>query len=305
MRQNAVRLTKSAAVALPPVRRLIEQRDRLIRQRDELRVRCEGYRAERDALARLGAMREAAAAGAAAGAGVGVAAGVGGSVSGSAGEDAPDAGRFGYLFLLTYGRSGSTLLQNLLSTAPGVLIRGENQGVLYHLCQYHSRVLHHRDRLAPNAPLPPTHPWWGIDGYPEQYALDSLRHLVLDTLIRPLPDSRVVGFKEIDWPSGALPGYVSFLRAVFPGARFVINTRDLEATSRSKWWARRPDAAQHLADLERQLLDVAADLGDDAFRVHYDDYCADHDALRPLFGWLDAPFDRELVDAVMTLRHSY
>ncbi|MEC3995782.1 sulfotransferase [Actinacidiphila sp. DG2A-62] len=303
MRQNAVRLTKSAAVALPPVRRLIEQRDRLIRQRDELRVRCEGYRAERDALARLGAMREAAAAGAGAPARAGVGAGVGAGASD--GAPARDADRFGYLFLLTYGRSGSTLLQNLLSTAPGVLIRGENQGVLYHLCQYHSRVLHHRDRLAPNAPLPSTHPWWGIDGYPEQYALDALRHLVLDTLIRPLPDSRVVGFKEIDWPSGALPGYVSFLRAVFPGARFVVNTRDLEATSRSKWWARRPDAAEHLAGLERQLLDVAEELGDDAFRVHYDDYCADHDALRPLFDWLDAPFDRDLVDAVMTLRHSY
>lgn len=61
-----------------------------------------------------------------------------------------------------------------------------------------SRRLPQRDRLAPNAPLPSTHPWFGIDGYPEERALADPRHLVLDTLIRPLPDSRTVGFKEID-----------------------------------------------------------------------------------------------------------
>jgi hypothetical protein len=285
-------LTRTAAVALPPVRRLVEQRDRLVRQRDELRVRCEGYRAERDALTRLQAVRTAAAEAEAFR-----------PPAAAAGEE-PWAG-LRYVFVLTYGRSGSTLLQNLLATAPGVLIRGENQGVLFRLYQYHSRVLHHRERLAPNAPLPSTHPWFGIDGYPEERALADLRHLVLDTLIRPLPDSRTVGFKEIDWPSGALADYITFLRQVFPGAGFIVNTRDLADVARSKWWARRADAAEHLARLERQLLDVAASLGEDAFRVHYDDYCADREALRPLFGWLDAPFDRSLVDAVMTLRHSY
>jgi hypothetical protein len=265
---------------------LVERSDRLIRQYDEMSARCDGYRAERDALLRLAAVRSAAA------------------ESARPPAEDMDTG-LGYLFLLTYGRSGSTLLQNLLCTAPGVLIRGENEGVLYRLCQYHNQVMHHRDRLADSGPLPPTHPWWGIDGYPERHSLALMRRLVLDTLIRPLPDSRIVGFKEIDWPSGDLPAYVAFLRAVFPGARFVVNTRRLEDVARSKWWARRPDAVEHLAGLERQLLDVADSLGEAAFRVHYDDFCADRDSLRPLFAWLGAPYDGELVDAVMTLRHSY
>lgn len=69
----------------------------------------------------------------------------------------------------------------------------------------------------------------------------------------------------------------------------MVNTRDLAAASRSKWWARRPDAAEHLADLERGLLrTAAAAFCDDAFHV-YDDHCAAHDALRPLFSRLDAP----------------
>ena len=37
---------------------------------------------------------------------------------------------FDYLFTLTYARSGSTLLQNILNSVPGVLFRGENAGAL-------------------------------------------------------------------------------------------------------------------------------------------------------------------------------
>jgi hypothetical protein len=32
----------------------------------------------------------------------------------------------GYVFVMTYGRSGSTLLMGLLNTIPGYLVRGEN-----------------------------------------------------------------------------------------------------------------------------------------------------------------------------------
>ena len=35
--------------------------------------------------------------------------------------------------MVTYGRSGSTLLMGLLNTLPGYLIRGENRDALHHL----------------------------------------------------------------------------------------------------------------------------------------------------------------------------
>lgn len=34
------------------------------------------------------------------------------------------------IFIVTYGRSGSTLLQNLLMTIPGCIIRGENHNAM-------------------------------------------------------------------------------------------------------------------------------------------------------------------------------
>lgn len=224
-------------------------------------------------------------------------------------EDAVASGRdrtdLSYLFVVTYGRSGSTLLQGILSSIPGVMIRGENGGVLRQLFLFHDTARVHRERLRRSEPLPPSHPWWGIDGYPDATALRDIRMLLLETVLRPDPDTRVVGFKEIDWMPERMPEQLEFVRAVFPGARFVLNTRDLQHVASSKWWARNPNALAELQTMEKQYVEALAALGDDAYRVHYDEWVADPAALRGLFEWLGEEFDEDRVRAVMTVPHSY
>jgi hypothetical protein len=220
----------------------------------------------------------------------------------AAGRDRTD---LQYLFVLTYGRSGSTLLQGILSSAPGVIIRGENGGLLQHLFRFHQTVTGHRDRLARGAPLPPEHPWWGIDGYRDDTAYRGFRTLMLDTVLRPEPGTTIVGFKEIDWLTDELPELLAFTRAVFPGARFVLNTRDLEQVAKSKWWARNPDALTELRTMEKRYVEALEPFGTAAYRVHYDDYVADPTVLRGLFEWLGLDFDEARVRAVMDVRHSY
>jgi len=221
------------------------------------------------------------------------------------GAELRDTPAYDYLFVLTYGRTGSTLLQGILDRTPGYCIRGENGGVVHDLFRYHRTATHHRDRLARKEPLPPTHPWWGIDGFPEDVALREYRHLVLDTVLRPTVGSRVVGYKEIDWSYDDLDDYIDFMRRVFPGARYVVNTRDLADVAKSKWWANRPDAAVRLEKLDTQVRDAGKRLGDAAFHVHYDDYKDDPAALRGMFEWLGAPFDAKRIAAVMSQPHSY
>lgn len=210
-----------------------------------------------------------------------------------------------YLFVVTYGRSGSTLLQGILSSAPGVMIRGENGGLFQDLFQFHQTATLHRDRLARSAPLPPHHPFWGIDRYRDETAYRDFRTLMLDTVLQPAPETKVVGFKEIAWPLDRLPQMFTFTRNVFPGARFVLNTRNLADVAQSKWWARNPDALAELQTMEQQYVDGLAPLGDDAYRVHYDDYVADPTVLRGLFDWLGLDFDEARVRDVMGVRHSY
>jgi hypothetical protein len=208
-----------------------------------------------------------------------------------------------YLFMLTYGRSGSTLLLGILNSLPGFLIRGENRDALHHLFLYHQTCLEERDRnrIADDS----TNPFFGIDGYPADTAIDDLRRLALDTLLRPEPDTRVTGFKEIRWYQPDLPEYVAFLRQVFPGAKFVVNTRNHDDVAKSKWWAGNEKAPETLARREKRLLDLADDLGDSAYRVHYDDYVADPSTLTGLLTWLGVEYDAERVAGVLARRHSF
>lgn len=216
----------------------------------------------------------------------------------------PD-GHLGHLFIVTYGRSGSTLLQGVLNSIPGYLIRGENDGAVYHLHQFHAACTQKKRRLRKRfeLPLDTTNPHFGLDEFPAKVSLRMLRRLVTSTVLRPEEDTRVTGFKEIRWYQDDLPAYVDFLRELFPDARFLVNTRDHEAVLRSGWWPDKPQDGR-LDRMEAAILDLAASLGDAAYRVHFDDYTSDPTVLRGLFTWLGEDFDETRVRAVLGVRHS-
>lgn len=209
-----------------------------------------------------------------------------------------------HLFVVTYGRSGSTLLMGLLNTLPGYLIRGENRDALHHLFLFDQTMRTESERWPKRKTRQPTHPFFGIAGYPREKAVRQLRRIATDTVLRPREDTRVTGFKEIRWYHEDLAEYVAWLREVFPGARFLVNTRNHADVLASKWWAKGEDKSEWLADIERGILALAESLGDAAYRVHFDEYVADPTALRGLFAWLGEEYDDESVRATLAVRHS-
>lgn len=259
-------LARRLAATVPRLRRLLDERDMLRGQRDRLRQ-------ERDGLSRQVEVLEG-------------------------------WPHLDYLFVVTYGRSGSTLVQGILNSIPGYLIRGENRQVMRRLFEMHETLKAECERNLAGR-KGPTDPWFGISEYPAETALDDYRRLALATILRPARDTRVVGFKEIRWDGPDLPVFIDFLSAVFPGARFVVNVRDLTAVATSKWWADEPDALGQLQRRERQLLAECERLGERAHLIRYDDFVADPGSLAALFAWLGEPFDRAAVEAVLAKRHSY
>jgi hypothetical protein len=225
--------------------------------------------------------------------------------TGPAGSPAAGNDGLGYLFIITYGRSGSTLLQGILCSIPGYLVRGENREAVYHLYKFHTNIVTELGNHKRGKRLTPRHPFFGLDGYDPDAALPALRAFVLTTLLRPEPDTRIVGFKEIRWFQPDWKEYLDFLRELFPGARFIINTRDTAEVLASKWWATAEDGAQILARNEALLTEIAEHLGEAAFRVHYDDWAGRPEVLAPLFAWLGEPFDAMRVADVMAVKHSY
>lgn len=220
-----------------------------------------------------------------------------------------DEGPAEFVFVVTYGRSGSTLIQALLNALPATCVRGENDGALTHLARAWAAL----ERPEPARSLRtlgrvsgPTHPWYGAEGVDTAAWGRALAAAFTAHVLRPPPGTRRAGFKEIRWHAdpATFDLTLDFARAFFPGARFVFNSRDHEAVARSGWWARQDPArvAETLARAEALQAGWAARHPGLCCQLSYDAYVADPGALRPLFDLLGERWDEGLVRAVLARR---
>ena len=211
--------------------------------------------------------------------------------------------------LVTYGRSGSTLVQNLLNALPGALVRGENENLLAPLARAWDilRASQQRaDMLINERVTGPHHPWYGFEAaLPESFGAD-LALAFARSLLRPARDTRIAGFKEIRWHNdpALFPVMLDFLRAFFPGVRIVFNLRDHAAVCRSGWWKTMPPEAvrRSLQEAEALYAAYAARHPGACLTLHYERYVTGPAAWRPLFAFLDEPYDADLVQRALDRR---
>lgn len=212
-----------------------------------------------------------------------------------------------FVFVVTYGRSGSTLMQNLLNSLDGACVRGENAHALEPLALAWNTVLNNpnlRRMQRRDSPSPPTIPWYGGERInPDLYGR-ALAEVFTNQILSPPEGTRISGFKEICWAQNPKNFNITldFARTFFPNARFIFNTRDHGEVTRSGWWVTTPEdtVRSQLVSAEALFDAYLSKHPDSGIRMHYNDYVRDHDALRPLFTFLDEPFDPNSVARVMS-----
>jgi len=211
---------------------------------------------------------------------------------------------FDHAFIITYGRSGSTLLQGILNTIPGACIHGENGNILFFISRI-GEGLRMSQRFAPVADSP-THPWFGAQNIPHESFLDDLvAKFKLD--IMPKAEAHtLIGFKEIRFhiPYPQLEQYISFIRRNFSRSAIVFNTRDLDAVMESNRRAKHLVVEDRVRDADANFRRYAAQNPDFCHLVHYDDYTRNPELLRGLFDFLGAEFDADSVAQTMAQTHS-
>lgn len=213
---------------------------------------------------------------------------------------------FDYLFILTYGRSGSTLLQGVLNSIPGVLIRGENNSTLRALTRAW-KSLSIADSGFSGDKESPKHAWFGMDNWDRENYGHDLASAFVKNVLCPQPNTKVIGFKEIRYfPPHFEPEIeIDFIRKFFRKSAIIINTRDLDNTFQS---IKRAGHSITREQLERSdnMLRSLANLNDanDIYHVHYDDYQNNAVALKPLFEFIGAEFDLHSIKNVLSDRHS-
>jgi uncharacterized protein (DUF1499 family) len=210
-----------------------------------------------------------------------------------------------YIVVVTYGRSGSTLLTGILGSVPGVTMRGENDDYLYGLFASHQNALNRiaHLQLKHNTSAVTTdksHPFVGIEQYQSAAAIDQFRELFVCTVLNPPLDAHTIGFKEIRFGHHSdLHDYLNFIRQVLPGVRFVFNSRDHARVSKSGWWTADLSVNDTLATIQQRLDRERELYPQDSYQVHYDTYTKDSSVLRPLFDFLGLTFDEARIQAVL------
>lgn len=214
----------------------------------------------------------------------------------------------GSVFVVTYGRSGSTLLQSLLQAIPGAHLAGENFAVLQRLYNASHQARRTREVWGKKEHAP-NHPWFGASQIEPERFERRLAELFVEEILQPPREARWIGFKEIRYPAlgEALPEFLQFVRRTFPNAHFVFNSRKAEDVARSKWWAKQPrDHVVSLVErMDARFADYAAANPDHAKHVSYEAVVADPATLVPVFEMLGEPLDLDLARSILSVRLSH
>lgn len=148
---------------------------------------------------------------------------------------------YGYVFVVTYGRSGSTLVQGLLNTLPRTLVRGENNLYVLHLFRAMQSVKSFRHTHLKHNPKASHSAFYGLNEITPASFVESTRTLVTGHLLGTVPPEEVdvLGFKEVLWHKirpVETEAFFDFLDKTFPGCLFVLNEREQEQVVGSGFW---------------------------------------------------------------------
>ncbi len=217
---------------------------------------------------------------------------------------------FKHVLIITYGRSGSTLLQGVLNTIDGVVIRGENDNVFFDFYQSYGKLM--KCKQAHKNAVLPSQAWYGVGFYEEEILIEYFGNLARDILIAGQhndSENITLGFKEIRYGDVGeqLPFYLDFLAQIFPNCAFIFNTRNLQQVSQSGWWKDAPqeDVLAGLRELESQFNQYAKAHPKMCFTIDYDDVVNKSDRLKSMYEFLGATYNEKLVNQVLDIPHSY
>ncbi|CUK08595.1 hypothetical protein PH7735_03266 [Shimia thalassica] len=202
----------------------------------------------------------------------------------------------GFVFVITYARSGDLLLQEILNSISGYRIHGQNGGALQHIAkiwedaanELHSQGSTNSQNAAMTlAPL-------GL----------SLADGFVKNILSPQENDRVLGFREICYVGDEddLNRQISFARLFFPNAKFVFNIRRRSDVINRGPWAKKNDGLvnRQLKEFENAAFDYVAKDPETFFSLRYGSYVKDVENLEPLFDFLDEPFNLSKMENLLS-----
>jgi hypothetical protein len=221
-----------------------------------------------------------------------------------------------YVFVVTYGRSGSTLTQGMLNTLPRTLVRGENDLYLLPIFRAYAGLAAFKTRYGGPRAARPESAFYGLSDVDLDGFAASVRDLVQRQLLAGVPVSDVdrLGFKEVLWHrvrAREWEPFFAFLDLAFGKPRYVLNRRDVAMASTSGFWRKKkPGVAERQIDRVRRLQDhLRESRPDRCFDTQFEAIVSDDpqvaaDQLRGLAEFVHGSCDDDLLAAMLATRET-
>ena len=211
-----------------------------------------------------------------------------------------------HLFILCYGRTGSTVVQNLLNSLDGYCIKGERKGVLNCFATAANRVRSDIESFSESdISRRQRSPHYGISEVNADEFDAALASVYREQLLKPPAGTRVVGTKDVSmdatWMSDLeFANLITFILRAFENPRIVFLTRNHTEVRQSGWWR---DMSAHdveniITCTDRRFRDANSEHPEQTFILDYSEFKDSEEGLRRLLDWLGEDYDEEVITAI-------
>ena len=221
-----------------------------------------------------------------------------------------------FVFVVTYGRSGSTLAQGMLNTLPRTLVRGENNLYLLPMFRAYASLESFKDKFGGPGAAKASSAFYGLREVDLDAFAVSVRQLVQQQLLGDVAPSDIdrLGFKEVLWhriKPEEWSDFFGFMDLAFDEPRYVLNRRDVAMTSTSGFWQKKePGVAEQQINRVRRLQDFLRESrADRCVDTQFEAMTSDDEAiaaeqLRRLAEFVTGSCDDDLLAALFATRET-
>jgi len=219
-----------------------------------------------------------------------------------------------FIFVLSYGRSGTTLLQGALNNSELIHFAGENFGFVERLHRAEQAL---KDALAESQLQPhrdkPTEAFYGITSAPFERHSELYRELLIELVMSSCPSNKKpshIGFKEVRYPYfDRLIEHLEWVQRVFLNPTLVLVTRDLDEVLRSGFYRELPRIErerrrQVLVKFENVAREFLTSVGS-GVELKYSQIAANSEQSAEILQGVGIPVTAQNFEEAQKLKHSY
>jgi hypothetical protein len=193
-----------------------------------------------------------------------------------------------HFVVLSYPRTGSTVIQRLINTDPSAICVGEKPMAINYLFDFYKSVEDSKfdiPSLFPEIPLgDDRNPVFNIDKVDLKLLRHMLKEVFEDVVLAPGNKTKI-GWKEnfiSPYADGDISNQqINFIRTLFPDVKFLLNVRDPEKTSQSPIWRVREEAFEEISERRKWIMDshLSGLFGSGATLLDYDKWSRNPDVI--------------------------